>query len=60
MLLQPSHASWNVVAAVKVNDGNVPVMLLQSRNARYQLVTVLVSGRLVERAELLKSICVQP
>jgi len=60
MLLQPCHASWNVVAALKLNAGKVPVMLLQSRKARYQSVTALVSGRLVVRAELLKSICVQP
>ena len=59
-LLHPFHVLEKVVAAVKSNDGKVPVMLLQSRNAFVQSVTALVLGLFVLRAELLKSIWLQP
>lgn len=60
MLLHPYHAALNVVAALKLNAGKVPVILLQLRNALLQFVTALVSGRFVVRADVLKFICVQP
>ena len=59
-LLHPFHVLEKVVAAVKSNDGKVPVILLQSRNALVQSVTALVLGLFVMRAELLKSIWLQP
>lgn len=44
---QFSHAFANVVAAVVLKLGNVPVRLLQLRKALDQLVTADVSGRFV-------------